>query len=1455
MHSDEEQAPRGGEEQQGEDERHQAPSRGEQQQQRDSPQGSQTASRRVTPAGASSNVSRPSDRKGGADNTSSDDDSTHGKRTTKSPQANKRSAAAQLSAKSKSKTKNETRSKSKAVSTKKQTKASAPKPQSPVVTRLKTKDKRAHQTSVANAQPNESLVGSSTAAGTSGNGDSENEANEEALYKIPRKSKSSRPTQREKDSTSELTPASEAAAISFAGQKRTDGHQTTLESFSNSSNIQKLREQFVELRQDLYVDAETSAHKPAEIRYLERADNPLPEFLSVIRTAKITSDGGIEKSPPTVKLVQGTGVAWKGQPVLPSEPTGFPIERICSISSLHGDPNNIQDEDIFTEFVNEGRCPIVCTFANSIDAAVSQSWLTKDSKRKDGSILHVMDEGSFYLAYKGPRVGTEADGRPSIPFLQSIAIAADKFKEQPKPDQQNHLLRLDGDVAERDAWRIDRDATFIELKSDKKAENLWLLAASLPLPKGHGIPYDTEISCDGLSLDSFIRKIAKNAREPIESFDWLRDQPTEAWFKAANADESGHRMATNVIAMQSPPIRDWLKPYLEGSAEADMEAHKLWIHPLLSVIHQMYQTWWLNSSSPNPNMITKYKRFVDSALTEYVTDPAPLGRPSLPGATFLLTLYNPDVKSWRDQFSLSMFRSKIFLAPYIANYSGSIRTIPSTQRPASDSNPQPLLSPHEKASMNQDDDAEDSDASPVDSISSSVRFRAFFNSGREQPTASKGKQKSTKQKETKRKRLFDDDKHDSSSDGSEEDQRAEQEERQQLSKHRRKTKHKYEQNKPPLRSIATLSPIKEKGRKKRDRDSTDSSSEDEEYAELPDKKRFAALPKLDKVAVVHKVGVPKPNRVYPGDWRTPAISQALELSGQDYFDAREVVKADDVLRYALRPSASVKSTWHGSTKESTEDSKKQTLAPGAFDVKKFIQQTMLPLQRYTLFACATRPANPDKWEIVTRVDSDIDPCTAQYAINGEDLIFPGYMSPKAGLEWLDTRIGKATPQSAIAALMRTAKQNTQLQRGPVRACFVESFQKAVGRVHLFNHLYVPIEQVENAENCWSAFHWMQSAYDHQSNGQPHLRLPTGGYTAKAIRDTTRNIWWFHNLLTESGDAFKSSADGRTNFSSNGLLSDKLLYLSRWIKAESPLDSMWNEDLTPEKREKISAHFCVRLSDLLDIFQRWMDFHPTSEPTRCVLFQNESLSREDLFVLESDTRTKQGKHDSVCVDLRSWQEDFEHDFSEAHLQTTALDWPPLFPQVLKPQSQAKQHPAPDDGNKRNPVKQGGDRNNDPNQGNNNRKQQQQKQPANRQNIEVGEGKQIRPGEYLIADIPALRLKQDYKQEIGADFNIGLKIKEARAANPGFPDPPAVNQKTFCFRFMTAKCGCRTAHSTHRHKQGVYPCNRIHLDLAKKGEANSIPREAFEQLIAYVQTAPLSELVEPTVELLAMAQARR
>ena len=346
----------------------------------------------------------------------------------------------------------------------------------------------------------------------------------------------------------------------------------------------------------------------------------------------------------------------------------------------------------------------------------------------------------------------------------------------------------------------------------------------------------------------------------------------------------------------------------------------------------------------------------------------------------------------------------------------------------------------------------------------------------------------------------------------------------------------------------------------------------------------------------------------------------------------------------------------------------------------------------------------------------------------------------------------------------------------------------------------------------------------------------------------RNCWWFYNLLSENGNKTARNSDGHTNFSSNGLLSDKLLHLSKWIEAESVIEEVWDTELSSEKREKASAHFCTRLSDLLDIFQRWAKFHPQTEPIRCVFFDKAAATREDLFILDNGTMTKQGKKAPVSADLKAWQEDFDRDFSEAQLQTTILDWPPQFPNVYKPPTSSLDI--------KHPTQRTGDRRNNPDQGDLKLKGHQQPQPA-RNNRDDDQSYRLKDdkkdnhakraaGEYLIADVPALRLKKDHPHELGATFNVANEIKEAKKTNPGFPDAPRVNGKPFCFRFMTAKCGCRTKNSGPKPWQPD-PCNRIHLDLSAKGNSNDIPRDALELLLRFVQTSPLSDAIEPTPEL--------
>lgn len=1190
--------------------------------------------------------------------------------------------------------------------------------------------------------------------------------------------------------------------------------------------------------------------KPAEIRYLELANYPISDFLTVVQHSSFISDGdSISLEKPVLKIIRKAGVTWKGQPVAPSEDTGFPLERLCSISNQQGHPDGPRDTDTFGDFVTAGRCPVICSLAKSLDAVVQHSWIPKN-KRKSNSISHLMESGDFFIAYKGPPVGKEITGRAGIPFFQSIAIEADVVDEDTLESGLS-ALRADGDKSGDDLWRFDRRATFIHLDPTKTANGLWMLTTCLPLPEEHGIPYDFNIPCDGLSVDVFFRELAKQAKKPIQSFSWLNDMPTRAWIQAANSDVAGYRMATHIMSLNEPRIEQWLKPFLDGSEIAHSDSHKLWIHPLASVIHQMYLDWWMHESSPNPNMLEKFKRFISSALTEYSTDPAPLGQPSAEGATFLLTLYAPDVKSWCDQYFPALFRSTIFLAPYIANYSNIIRVIPSSQKGKPSSLSQPLLSPQESAKRNSS--STNRTTMSVASLTSASLYDNYFNAGDTPPV---DLQKMIKQNQNpKRQRLFDDKPDDLHSELEFENEGGSgQRHSNRYSNYRRAETSSEQYARTNFKTLGSQQDEEDEYQREARLDKPlehDASlTAFEDLIKLSDTQTFSKLPKLNKTASRSKAGIPKQSRVYPGIWRTSAISKALAISGMDYFDAADVERSDNILQNAIKPTAAALKSWTRPAKESSEDSKKPALAPGAFDVKKFVQLTMNPLQHYALFACATRPAHPAAWKIVTRVDPD-EEHSNQFAIDQEDLTFPGFMSAKAGIDWTDKRSGNtSTPQAAISELIRSAHQASRLNRGPVKANFDDSFHKAIGRIHLHHYKYSSIEHAENTESCWSALHWMQSAHNHQSGGQQQLRLPSGGYSAKVIRDTARNMWWFHNLLAETGQVFNDYADGRTNFGQNGLLSNKLIHISRWIEAESPIDTIWSStDLSSDRREKLSAHFCTKLSDLLNIFQRWMETHPHSEPVRCTSFRNEFATRDDLFVLDNYTTTKQNKREPVSVDLKEWQDDFDRDFSEAHLQTTALDWPPLFPQALKPPAAFKQPQAAPERNRRQQDQ--ADRNQDPDKGGYKQGQQQrQQQPAQGNQ----EDNQKRPGEYLIADVPALRLKSDHPHEFGAIFNIGTEILEAKKANVKLPNTPKVNGKFFCFRFMTAKCGCRTGPGlkASRFRPASKPCDRYHLDLAPKSGDCGVPRELLEQIIELVEAAPLNEKIEPTPELRARVQ---
>ena len=327
MHSDEEQAPRGGEEQQGEDEQQQEPSTDGQQRKDSPPGGSRVHGRRVTPAGGSSAGRQPNPSDASDD---SEDDSVTGKHITKSPsKATKRSAAAQLKTKTKSKSKpktqSEARSKTKATTQPKQQKSSS-NTQSTVNTRHTTRD-HSYQANIGNKKSNEGFASEPTTQNTGETHDSRIEPAEK--HQIDVTGQQSNESDKE-DSSPEQSDNESPNPV--ANKKRADEHKDPSSSKAASQiRSETLRKQFVELRTDFCVDAATSAQIPAEIRYLDLAANPLNDFLTVIRRASINSDGILVKEPPVVKLVQKTGVAWKGQPVKPSDPTGFPLESICAI--------------------------------------------------------------------------------------------------------------------------------------------------------------------------------------------------------------------------------------------------------------------------------------------------------------------------------------------------------------------------------------------------------------------------------------------------------------------------------------------------------------------------------------------------------------------------------------------------------------------------------------------------------------------------------------------------------------------------------------------------------------------------------------------------------------------------------------------------------------------------------------------------------------------------------------------------------------------------------------------------------------------------------------------------------------------------------------------------------------------------------------------------------------------
>ena len=557
-------------------------------------------------------------------------------------------------------------------------------------------------------------------------------------------------------------------------------------------------------------------------------------------------------------------------------------------------------------------------------------------------------------------------------------------------------------------------------------------------------------------------------------------------------------------------------------------------------------------------------------------------------------------------------------------------------------------------------------------------------------------------------------------------------------------------------------------------------------------------------------------------WFTPAITIQLWVSKSDSFLADDVAKSDIFLRDLVQEPMQL-DTW-GIT---SDDDGKKTSIPSDFNPLLFEKRTMPPLQKYAVFFCAYRPADPDSWKVVSRDETSKDSNSRPLRIPADKLTFPGLISAEAFENLCEA---KRSANHSVALDWIATRANECRSFGPVVPKFHALFSNAVGASYLVQGKFTPIASVNDPSKCWSAIHWMQSARDHQSK----IRIPNGGYSATEIRQATRNSWWFHDLLTRYVPSNRSEAN-MSSFSQGGLLSDKLIRLSSWIHAESEAAQIW-DGLPGESKEKISAHFCVLLSKLFEIFKRWHDFHPLSRMhlIRYKFFSDNDI-RNDAFILKNTTTTYRNRQESLSKDLAHWQDEFDTRFAESEILSLTLHWPANFPSVLLPDTTGSQSKQPN----RNTGKVG------------KADSHETDRPSSSSNKQRGKDHAASQlsGEYKIASKPAFRLKTDFKDPVGADFTFTDLLKEAKEKDPNFPRMPKIGRKLFCFRFMTSQCGCRPP-----WKRGkLTECDKFHLELGPDGNAHQVPKEVFDTLITIARAPPIKEKIDPSPELIAKGSA--
>ena len=1183
---------------------------------------------------------------------------------------------------------------------------------------------------------------------------------------------------------------------------------------TDAATTYHIREEFQKLRHNFALGGDEYTQASSARRYQSLADNPLDDFIAVVQIMTIGNDSHDRLvSEPRIMILKGTGVTWQGQPV--AVKTDFPANHFCAVSTEEI-PDDEEDTSAGqTKAMTAGLCPIITS--NAVDpSGVVKTWLAH--KVGTPAERFLIKSGKFLLAVSGPVVGAneQNQGRPGIPFAQSTALMCDLTESVAALEPMVEALRISiNDVEER----ADKTATVLVM--DDNCDGLWATTAVIPLPQGHNMPIGASFSCtDDMSTKTFINAIANMTNQPKTTWDWIVDPCTAAWFRATTTDKGAKKMANICLRTDDENLQIWWDNTLQDNQPA--EEHKLWIHPVLAIWHQLYLKWWTTNSS-SPTMMSKYARFVDLAMQNYTADPAPLGTPHASGATFLLTLYNPDIKTWITQFSMTKFRDNLFRPKYISKYGNGVKIVKT--RTAS-TQLMPLLSPMEKTRRGGDDEI--STVSDTLTITSAQLMARHFATGltpqktiRSPPKkqrVNRSPARATTPSESLNIRLY---------------QAAE------------------ESNTPTQATIVDLCSNNETTK------STSAYTEETFDGQGLDKKiAFMNLPTLQPAAA-RQVGIPIHQRVFPGTWRTPAITAALRLSSQDFFSAEEVGKTDAHL-ISLHRELKSSEKWGAAAytgKKDSDDKEKSTAPPETFNPEKFRNQTLPALQTYILFACAYRPSNPHSWTMVTVAKGRNG---LPNRIDAEQLTFPGRISAAAHSYCQDTKRG-ATPDTALEWIMATARNATRLRHGPVKADFHHTFSKALGRTHLFKNTFLPVKDLTDANLAWTAIHWAQSAHDHCGK----LRIPAGGYSARMIRNTTRNTFWFHYLVSKSAETEATTSRGATSFSHGGLLADKLLRLSEWIDADGLIESAW-EDLEPQRKEKASAHFFTRLSDLFEIFQRWKEYHPRTELVRCEIFDTPSLS--DLFVLENNTFTQQGNHESVSIDLQAWQENFDRDFSESFLPELTREYPAMFPTCLKPETsladskyttfKRESKPAYNSTQQSNIAAATTQRGTEaPSRW----KTRGQPQEPRREHTEGASDRKTAPtqrphtqGECQIAKTPSFRLKSDsYKGTTGAHVNFGNIMYNARKNDKSFPTAPKLEGKSFCLRFMTAQCGC-TMHTNPRYARAGQSsaCDKVHLELSANGNADSIPRETIKELIKFVRDASaLNEIIEPTPELIA------